>query len=153
MLYLVRHAHALDAEADEARPLSDRGRRQIVALARFLRGKGVFTPEEFWHSPLVRARDTALLLDRELQFGAPLHEMPDLRPEDDPRATMRRLKKARRPLAIVGHEPHLSALASLLVAGETEPPAFVFKKCAVVALEPNGDKWMVRWHLTPELLA
>ena len=37
MLYLVRHAHALDADVDETRPLSDKGRRQIMALARFVR--------------------------------------------------------------------------------------------------------------------
>jgi phosphohistidine phosphatase len=153
MLYLVRHAHALDAEEDSLRPLSDRGRKQVKALSRFLQANGMFQPEDIWHSALVRARETAQLLAQQLKLSAPLHEMPDLRPEDDPHATARRIKQAQRPLAIVGHEPHLSALASLLVVGAMEPPAFVFKKSAVLALEPGGEHWMVRWHLSPELLA
>lgn len=152
MLYLVRHAHALDAEDDAVRPLSDRGRKQVRALARFLDESDAFQPEDIWHSGLVRARETAQLLAGQLKLAAPLHEMPDLRPEDDPTATVRRLKLVRRPLAIVGHEPHLSALASLLVAGATEPPAFVFKKCCALALEPAGTHWMVRWHISPDLL-
>lgn len=153
MLYLIRHAHALDAEEDAIRPLSDRGRKQVRSLARFLGTTGIFQPEDVWHSALVRARETAQLLAQQLKLAAPLHEMPDLRPEDDPVATARRIKLVRRPLAIVGHEPHLSALSSLLVVGAAEPPAFVFKKAAVLALEPAGTHWMVRWHLSPELLA
>jgi phosphohistidine phosphatase len=113
----------------------------------------MFQPEEVWHSALVRARETAQLLAQQLRLPAPLHEMPDLRPEDDPQAAARRIRQAHRPLAIVGHEPHLSALASLLVVGAAEPPAFVFKKSAVLALEPDGRHWLVRWHLSPELLA
>ena len=79
--------------------------------------------------------------------------MPDLEPDADPRAAARRLKASTRPVAVVGHEPHLSALASLLVAGKTEPPVFVMKKCAVLALEGTGAYWMVRWHVSPEVLA
>lgn len=153
MLYLVRHADALDAEDDFSRPLSERGRKQVRALARFLQTGAGFQPEDIWHSGLVRARETAQLLAQQLELAAPLHEMPDLRPEDHPTATVRRLKLVRRPLAIVGHEPHLSALASLLVAGAAEPPVFVFKKSAVLALDPGGTHWVVRWHLSPELLA
>jgi phosphohistidine phosphatase len=153
MLYLVRHAHALDGEVDPARPLSERGRKQVATLARFLGPSGAFRPEEMWHSPLVRSRETAQLLAVHLKMSVPLREMPDLRPEDDPAATARRLKLVRRPLAIVGHEPHLSALASLLVAGDMEPPAFVFKKCSALMLEPNGESWLVRWQISPELLA
>lgn len=153
MLYLVRHAHALDAEVDPARPLSERGRQQVATLARFLQPSGAFRPEEMWHSPLLRSRETAESLALHLKLGAPLRVMPDLQPEDDPAAIVRRLKVVRRPLGIVGHEPHLSALASLLVAGEMEPPAFVFRKCAVLALEPNGEFWMVRWLISPELFA
>jgi phosphohistidine phosphatase len=154
MLYLVRHAHAVEGEVDPARPLSDRGRKQVAVLAKFLGPSGAFRPDEMWHSPLVRSRETAQLLALHLNMvRLPLREMPDLRPEDDPAATARRLKLVRRPLAIVGHEPHLSALASLLVAGDMEPPAFVFKKSAVLMLEPNGEAWLVRWQISPELLA
>lgn len=152
-VYLVRHAHAVDADENFARPLSKRGEQQVVALAAFLGRSGVFQPAELWHSPLVRSRQTATLLATRLRLAAPLALMPDLEPEDDPRAVARRIKAAAHPVAVVGHEPHLSALASLLVAGRVDPPLFVMKKCAVLALEGAGPHWMVRWQIAPDLLA
>ncbi len=152
-IFLVRHAHALDAEPDALRPLSKRGEQQVRTLAAFLGRSGQFQPAELWHSPLVRARQTATLLAVSLRLSAPLTLMPDLEPEDDPRAVARRIKAITHPLAIVGHEPHLSGLASLLIAGRPELPLFVMKKCAVLALEGSGSHWQVRWHLSPDLIA
>jgi phosphohistidine phosphatase len=151
-LYLIRHAHAVDAEQDPARPLSSRGHEQVRALAAFLKRAKVFQPEEIWHSSLLRSRETAEGLVQRLQLGAPLTLMPDLEPEDDPRAVARRIRATARPLAIVGHEPHLSALASLLVVGRAEPAHFAMKKCAALALEGAAAHWIVRWHVSPELL-
>ena len=54
---------------------------------------------------------------------------------------------------LVGHEPHLSGLASLLVTGRTAPPRFLFKKCALLRLDREGDGWTVRWHVSPEVVA
>jgi phosphohistidine phosphatase len=152
-VYLVRHAHAVEAEEDAERPLSVRGERQARALADFLGRAKAFEPSVIWHSSLVRSRQTAEILAQRLQLAAPLTLMPDLQPEDDPRAVARRLKAtAVESVAVFGHEPHLSALASLLVTGRTETPAFVMKKCAALALEGAGVTWMVRWHVSPELL-
>lgn len=152
-LHLVRHAHAVDATEDATRPLSDRGREQVRRLGKFLRPTDVFQPEEIWHSPLVRAQETATLLARHLRLEVPLVLVPGLEPEDKPQAIARRLRSATRSVAVVGHEPHLSALASLLVRGRAAPPAFVMKKCSVLTLEGTGRFWMVRWHVSPELLA
>jgi phosphohistidine phosphatase len=150
--YLVRHAHALDANTDAERQLSARGELQVRTLAEFLRRSHEFQPTEIWHSSLVRARQTAELLAGRLKLAAPLTLMPDLEPEADPRAVARRIKATSRAVAIFGHEPHLSALASLLVAGRTEPAAFTMKKCAALALEGAGDHWVARWHVSPDLL-
>jgi phosphohistidine phosphatase len=78
--------------------------------------------------------------------------MPDLEPEANPRATVRRIKSETGALAIVGHEPHLSALATLLVTGRSDPAAFVMKKCSALALEGVGGFWSVRWHVSPDLI-
>lgn len=152
-LYLIRHAHAIDAEVDELRPLSPRGQVQILAMAGFLQRLGSFQPAEIWHSSLVRSRETAELLVHRAKLAAPLTLMPDLEPEADPRAVARRIKAFPKALAIVGHEPHLSALASLLLTGRAEPPLFVMKKCAVLALEGAALHWAVRWHVSPDLIA
>jgi phosphohistidine phosphatase len=151
-VYLVRHAHAVDPEEDPERPLSRRGEKQVDALAAFLGRSELFQPAEMWHSSLLRSRQTAEQLVEHLKLAAPLTLMPDLEPEDDPRAVARRLKACAHPIAVVGHEPHLSALATLLVAGKTEPPTFVMKKCAVLALEGVGTHWSVRWHVSPDLI-
>ena len=153
LVYLIRHAHAVDAGEDPERPLSDRGTAQVRSIAAFLKQAKEFQPEEFWHSPLVRSQETAELLTKRLHLDVSVTLMPDLQPEDDPRAIARRIKAATVPVAIVGHEPHLSSLASLLIAGKPEPAKFVMKKAAVLALEGIGDHWMVRWHIHPDLVA
>lgn len=152
-LYLVRHAHAVDEEENPRRPLSDRGRQQVRALAKFLTSSGAFHPAECWHSSLVRSRETAMLLTKALELPAKLVEVEGLEPCDEPVQIARRLKGLTDPLALVGHEPHLSALASLLVGGKPEAPIFLLRKSAVIALEGSGHRWQVRWQLSPELLA
>lgn len=151
-LYLVRHAHAVDAAEDPARPLSHRGRKQIRKLAAFLKDAEEIEVGEIWHSPLARSRETATLLRTRLDLGARLVEQEGLEPEDDPAPIALRLQRRTAPLAIVGHEPHLSALASLLIVGNAAPPRFVFKKASVLALERRDEVWTVRWLLGPDLL-
>src|SRR5688572_13916592 len=152
-LYLTRHAHAVDADEDHERPLSKRGVNRVAGLTSFLRSSDLFRPEEFWHSPLSRSRQTVQLLAQRLRLDVPHTLMPDLEPEDDPRAAARRIKAVTRSLAIVGHEPHLSLLATLLVIGKMDYPAFVMKKCSALALEGEGAHWSVRWHVSPDLIA
>lgn len=152
LVYLIRHAQALDGADDAARPLSKRGRQQVRTLARLLRTRDVFQPAAIWHSPLVRSRETAELLARHAGLEIPPIEMVGLASEDDPRVMARRINRLHEDVALVGHEPHLSALASLLVTGAAKPAVFVLKKCAVLALERDDARWMVRWQVSPELL-
>ena len=151
-LYIIRHAHALDAAEDAARPLSKRGAKQVRALAKFLRATGALEAAEIWHSPLVRARETAQGLAEGLKCDVPLREVDGLRSEDDPRIIAARIETLRAPVALVGHEPHLSALVSLLVARAAEPPVVVLKKCAAVRLDRVDERWALRWQVAPELL-
>jgi phosphohistidine phosphatase len=155
MLYLIRHAHAVDDEDDAVRELSAEGRAQARRLAAFLRDSGEMRPAEFWHSPLVRASQTASLLAESLGLRVPLRKVDGLKSEDDPRVITPRLQSPL-SLALVGHEPHLSALASLLVTGAAFPPVFFMGKCAILALERtkggNTGCWAVRWYVAPELL-
>ena len=152
-IFLIRHAHAVDAGEDPLRPLSRRGVDQVRALAGFLQRTGAFEPTEFWHSPLARAQETAELLASRMKLDVAFTVLPELEPDEDPAAMARRIKATQASVAIVGHEPHLSALASLLVAGKAEPPRFVMKKGTVLALEGVGQHWMVRWQVHPDLIA
>ena len=105
-----------------------------------------------WHSSLARSRGTAELLVKGLGLRAKLVEVAGIEGEDDPAIIAKQLKGRRQPLAMVGHQPHLGALLSLLVAGETEPPRFVLKKCAAVALDREDGVWAVRWQVSPEIV-
>lgn len=151
-IYLIRHAHALDGENDAARPLSPKGRKQIRSVARLLREAGVFEAGEIWHSPLRRAHETAGVLVKRLHCRARLKEVSGLKPDDAVDKIAEKLGDLRRPVAVVGHEPHLSALASLLVVGSAAPARFTLKKCAVLRLDRVSGGWNVRWHISPELL-
>lgn len=171
-LHLIRHAHAVPAEEDSLRPLSLRGRRQAKALAAFFRRSDWLRPKVIWHSPLARSHETATLLAVGLRFSGPLHEESGLEPEDDPKATFARLRKVGDGLVIVGHEPHLGLLATLLVSGDrrltassrTGGPAvptfaadvslFVLKKAACLTLEKSeGERvWSVRALIGPSLI-
>ncbi|MBI3884613.1 MAG: phosphohistidine phosphatase SixA [Opitutae bacterium] len=151
-LYLVRHAHALGGEDDAVRPLSGKGIAQIREIGATLRKADAVEAEEVWHSPLLRAQDTAERLAGVLRLSAEPFVVAALRPEDDPKVMAKRLNGTRHPVMLVGHEPHLSALASLLVTGKEEPVSFVFKKCAVMRLDRKESGWVVRWLISPEVV-
>jgi len=151
-LYLIRHADALDGDDDAARPLSAKGRKQIRSIARALREAGAFDAAEIWHSPLRRAHETAVLLAKQLASAAHLTAVEGLTPDDAVEMIGAKLNERRRTVAVVGHEPHLSALASLMVAGCPTPPRFTMKKCAVLRLDRSEGGWSVRWHVSPELV-
>lgn len=150
-IYLVRHAHARPGDNDDNRPLSSKGLAQIQSVGRRLRKAEAIDAKLAWHSPLVRSRDTAVHLVRRLRLRIRLHEVEGLRPGDDPETVARRLEEMRQPLLVVGHDPHLSALASLLVTGRLEPLVFQLKKCAVLRLDREDNRWSVRWLVSPEL--
>ena len=150
-LYLIRHAHALDGDNDAARPLSPKGRKQVRQLAGLLQDADAFEAGEIWHSSLRRAHETAGLLAKKLKRGVRLKEVAGLAPDDAVDRIAAKLGDLRRPVAVVGHEPHLSALASLLVTGRAAPPRFTLKKCSALRLDRANGGWSVRWLVAPEL--
>jgi len=161
-LFLMRHGHAAADSDDARRTLSSRGTEATRRVAAFLKTSGaVSAVQEIWYSQLVRARQTAELLREEMGLEARLVETAGLRPGDDPVAVADRLERLDHGLLIVGHEPQLGALATLLVRGKQSPVGFVVKKSTVIALERTGGRhkksgrtrWSVIWQLSPDLLS
>jgi phosphohistidine phosphatase len=148
---LIRHAEAAEHPVDVLRPLSARGREQTRRLGRLLAREGRFAPEEIWHSPLVRARETAAGLAAELGFKGAVGERPGLEPEDEADLTAEWLRRETRAVAVVGHEPHLTALVALLAGGNARALAAGFGKAGALALwpdgkpGPNGPRWRAEW--------
>jgi len=159
-LWIIRHAHAEDGADDDVRPLSSKGQAQAAALGSLFRQAHAPEPQVLWHSGLLRARETSELLKSSAHWAVELQEKAGLRPYDNPAALAEEIAKAGSDLAIVGHNPHLGCLASLLVLGDPDADAFLVKKAACICLEngihagPSGAfrRWSVSWMLTPEVV-
>lgn len=168
-LYVMRHGSAVDAEdwdgEEFARPLTNEGRAELQGVTQGLRWldpkiDGVVT------SPLTRARETAESVAQAL--GAPLQIDSALAPGSDLNAISPLLFSARelQGILIVGHEPDLSELIGLLIAGHSLARVAMKKGAccrldlpSLAKLEHERDvrkvagRATLRWQLTAPQLA
>ena len=153
-LYLVQHAQAKPKEEDSQRPLSDQGRADIGKVAAFLGERGTVQVRRIIHSGKLRARQTAEALAEHLKATGSVSENDGLAPLDDPAVWAGRLADTDEDLMLVGHLPHMSKLAALLLTDNAEQPVIRFQMGGVVCLERDEeDRWSLRWMVVPELLA
>jgi phosphohistidine phosphatase len=148
-VYLVQHGEAKPEAQDPTRPLTDRGREEVQRVAQHAAALGLRIAE-IRHSGKLRARQTAEILVGAL---SPLHgirEMDGLAPADDPGKATAEIESAREPLMLVGHLPHLSRLASLLLVGDPGREIIRFRNGAIVCLVQGEGRWLLQWVLTPE---
>ena len=155
-LYLVRHAHASPADADRDRPLSPKGEIQVERLSDGLRGKGLIAPSAIWASRLTRSLQTATLLKAGLDLDASISEQDGLAPFDSPQAAADHIQGSAASLMIVGHEPNLSALSSLLLIDSDRFERIVFMKASILCLTrlsvgQQSTPWQIEWHLNHRL--
>ncbi|HEX3905261.1 MAG TPA: histidine phosphatase family protein [Polyangia bacterium] len=154
---LIRHAEAGDdAPRDEARALTGRGREDARRLGRALARRGV----EFSlivTSPLVRAVQTAEIVAAEVAYRDRIAVTDLLIPEGAPPRLLAFLKATARQLdmapsiALVAHEPILSALAAALIGKARHPPLRKTEALRIrVGAASNGDptgKGILRWRV------
>jgi phosphohistidine phosphatase len=137
-LYVVRHALAEDTAAggDEARHLTDVGRQRTLKAAAGMQALGLEL-DLILTSPLARAFETAEIIAGVYANGL----VPQVTPElatgiSAPDAVAALAPHSRNDsLMIVGHEPQLSALVSILLTGEPDMIHLRMRKGACVALE------------------
>lgn len=158
-LYLVRHAIAGERDParwpdDELRPLTEAGAKRMARLARKL-SRMLDRPDAVLSSPLVRAWQTAEIIQRDANWPAP-QEFAALKPGVPPHELLKALRARPRLeiVAMVGHEPALSALAAFLMGHDR--PGFEFKKggaaCIEFAQGAQAGTGQLRWLLTPGML-
>jgi len=150
-LYFLRHGDAEPTSAgtsNEARRLTERGKRETAAVAQAARSAGL-RPEVILTSPLRRARETGEVLqevfgvvahaDERLGSGCHLGAIQDLV-----------AARAQDHILLVGHEPDFSSIVGQLIG-----PARVRMRTSGLAyvqterVEP-GQGTLV-WLLTPAL--
>jgi len=158
ILYVVRHAAAADREAhmtDAERPLTGEGVARMKTVARGLARIGI-APAVICTSPALRARETAAIVAKALGKGVCVKDCDALLPGRDAAEVLEFLK--RNPVeaaVVVGHEPQLGDLISLVVAGSAAPLVDM-KKAAVSCIEfegpPAAGKGVILWHLVPAVV-
>jgi len=133
-LLLVRHAIAFERNTrrwpdDNERPLSPRGIERARPAAGGLK-RLTKPPAHVLVSPLLRTRQTAALLTQ--CAGWPKAVLCEaLRPGTPPQKLLALLPRSRGArIAVIGHEPDLSALLALCLGGRTHS-AFTLRKMGV----------------------
>ncbi len=112
-LVFMRHGKAEPKKpgvADAERRLTDEGRRGVEAVAKLI----PFKPSIIFHSPLVRARETAEIIAR--VTGAQVREARELEPEVASLSSIRDLNPPDKAV-LVGHAPSLNEIVSALIGG------------------------------------
>ena len=159
-LLIVRHGIAEPRDRrqwpdDRARPLSKTGRARTRNAAAGLR-QLIEPPARVWSSQMLRARQTAVILQK--VAGWPHADLCDeLGPSNSAAALLARIERlAPRRLAVIGHEPQLSRLVALCLAGRTPAMAIQLKKSAAACLEFTGTAQAGRarllWLAPPRFL-
>lgn len=158
-LYLVRHAIAEDSadyEDDRLRPLTEKGREKMKKIAHALQEMGV-KPDLIVSSPFVRARQTADILAKGLKYTEEPTHSDFLMPGGEPNDMIGEIneKYPVDELMLVGHEPNLSALAGVLLAGSPDL-AINLKKGGVCCLSVDDLRYdrkaVLEWLVTPKIV-
>jgi phosphohistidine phosphatase len=158
-LFLLRHGIAVErgtpgCEQDADRPLTPKGERRLGRIADAMEAMGL-TFDLILSSPYVRARQTAEIVVDELGLKKKLEFSETLTPDGDAKALIAALNKLDpRPenVLLVGHEPYLSGLISMLASGDPDLP-IDFKKGGLCKLEVESLRYgrcaTLAWLLTP----
>ena len=158
-LYLFRHGIAAEPgtagfEPDSERPLTARGKNRLRTAARAMAELDLAF-DLILSSPFRRAKQTAEIIARSFKVRKKLAFSDDLTPAGDPRLLIQELNQIRpepENVLLVGHEPYLGKLVSLLAAGNTSLE-IDFKKGGLCKLEVEslylGRCAKLVWLLTP----
>jgi phosphohistidine phosphatase len=157
-LYILRHAEAGEANAegyttDAARALTPKGIKRTRQLANALRQMEI-TFDVLLTSPLIRAQQTAEIVARSLGKEKQLRHVSQLAPDavlTDVLALIESVRTKASSLLLVGHEPSLSRLISLLCTGGSNL-GLTLKKGGLCRLELNEAKpgsASLEWLLAP----
>ena len=152
-ILLLRHGDALDSLDYATRALSPVGSEQAKIAGTVLNSL-LLIPELILTSPLQRAVQTALIV-ADLAGVKDITATEYLTSGSDHRQILQQLNDLRRErILLVGHEPHLSILISLVVTGirtsriEMRKGSLAFCESEIPVGPSSG---ILRWILPPEV--
>lgn len=134
-IYLLRHAQALTSYPDAERKLSEKGHQDAEALGRFMGASSFMMPTQVWCSPFQRAQETLDAVQTDWASETPEVIIQDaLVPEADPAHLVSQLADLQSDVLLVGHNPNLETLASLLIGGERNRVHLTLKTAVLIRL-------------------
>src|SRR5262245_37985794 len=157
---LMRHDIAVEREewngTDHDRPLTDRGAKRVAEVAAGMQWMEAH-PGPILSSPLVRAVESAKIVHDVLKVRSTVRLIDELVPGATPERLLTVLQRLPPETCVlcIGHEPHLSSAAGLMLAARVSP-AFPFKKagaCLIELVVPvKPGKGILRWWMEPKQL-
>lgn len=133
IIYLLRHAQAEKVYPDATRPLTSKGRAHAEALGQFMDHSTNVKPSLIWCSPYNRAQETLERVSQSWDLeDSKIETEAGLVPMSDPNPIIEKLDSVNEPVLIVGHNPFMESMASLLTIGEANRLRITFKTCTLV---------------------
>lgn len=152
-VYLVQHGEAKTKDQDPDRSLTDKGRKDSEKTACFASEQTHISVETVFHSNKKRSKETAEIMAAHLFPPKGMIQKEDLSPNDNPKIWADRLSQEQEDVMVVGHLPHLSKLASLLLTKSDEKISIGFKNSGIVCLQKDeNSNWLLSWLVIPEIL-
>jgi phosphohistidine phosphatase len=157
-IYILRHAIAVERgtpgyKRDGDRPLTKEGEEKMQQIAKAMLAAGLKF-DVIYSSPYVRAKRTAEIVAESFDHEVTLTD--SLLPDADPAQLIDEINDERpQRVLLVGHEPDLSALISVLICGKNNA-LIEFKKGGLCKLSAETLKFgqcaTLNWLLTPKQL-
>jgi phosphohistidine phosphatase len=161
-LLLLRHAIAVDqatsdGSSDSERPLTREGEKKMRRIARAM-GALDLRIDLILTSPLVRARQSAHIVAEQFGLEKSLESTSFLEPGQSLEklvSLVQRRSKHAASIVLVGHEPALSTLISVLISGDASV-SVALKKGGLCKLQADAFHYgrcaSLQWLMTPRQL-
>ncbi len=163
-LLILRHAKSDRTDtglADHDRPLAPRGEADAPRMGAALRALGCI-PDHIMTSTAVRAHGTARLIASAMGYDGPLGARSGLYATgaEGLLAELRACEETAETVLLVGHNPDLEELVSLLICGEPADAVVTLPTAALAALALDVENWAalapacgsLLWLLTPRIV-
>lgn len=150
-LYLVQHGEAKSKLEDPERSLTDKGVKDVTALADFLKAKVSF--DHIVHSGKLRTQQTTDILTAAIAPNITPAVIDCISPNDDPQKLAELIASWTGDNLVVGHLPFMAHMVGLLVNNNPDKTLNNYQPGSMVCLEKDDGKqeWVIAWILRPEL--
>lgn len=148
--YLARHAKAASKGNDAPPEITPDGIIETRSIAKRILNDYKVKLKKIYHSPKLRAKQTADIFGEYLMPQNGITETRGLLPNDDTSYWEERLLQEDDSLMLVGHLPYVSILTSRLLNKDKKDSSFTFMNSIVLCFSrDNENSWKIEWNMSP----